>query len=80
MAPTVHLSCLLALLVAGLAQGIKGSLRGQVSVPNFLPCLGLTLAETGLCSYFSEGATETKGMIHMLRPTQGEKRVNRLLP
>ncbi|KAM7226248.1 hypothetical protein CapIbe_022393 [Capra ibex] len=29
MAPTVHLSCLLALLVAGLAQGIKGSLRGQ---------------------------------------------------
>uniref|UniRef100_A0A8B9Y9H9 Cathepsin W n=1 Tax=Bos mutus grunniens TaxID=30521 RepID=A0A8B9Y9H9_BOSMU len=29
MAPTVHLSCLLALLVAGLAQGIKDSLRGQ---------------------------------------------------
>ncbi|XP_020762092.1 cathepsin W isoform X1 [Odocoileus virginianus] len=29
MAPTVHLSCLLALLVAGLAQGTKGSLRGQ---------------------------------------------------
>ncbi|KAB0376738.1 hypothetical protein FD755_011182 [Muntiacus reevesi] len=29
MAPTVHLSCLLALLVAALAQGIKGSLRGQ---------------------------------------------------
>ncbi|XP_066108180.1 cathepsin W isoform X2 [Saccopteryx bilineata] len=26
---TVHLSCLLALLVAGLAQGIKGSLRSQ---------------------------------------------------
>ncbi|XP_006216782.1 cathepsin W [Vicugna pacos] len=29
MALTVHLSCLLALLVAGLAQGIKSSLRGQ---------------------------------------------------
>ncbi|XP_019652448.1 cathepsin W isoform X2 [Ailuropoda melanoleuca] len=29
MAPTVYLSCLLALSVAGLAQGIKGSLRNQ---------------------------------------------------
>ncbi|XP_067604398.1 cathepsin W isoform X4 [Pseudorca crassidens] len=29
MSLTVHLSCLLALLVAGLAQGIKSSLRGQ---------------------------------------------------
>ncbi|XP_058382366.1 cathepsin W [Diceros bicornis minor] len=29
MAQTVHLSCLLALLVAGPAQGVKGSLRGQ---------------------------------------------------
>ena len=36
MSLTVHLSYLLALLVAGLAQGIKGSLRGQVSVPNLL--------------------------------------------
>lgn len=29
MTPTVHLSCFLALLVASLAQGIKGSLRSQ---------------------------------------------------
>ncbi|XP_057585638.1 cathepsin W isoform X2 [Hippopotamus amphibius kiboko] len=29
MAPTMHLFCVLALLVAGLAQGIKGSFRGQ---------------------------------------------------
>ncbi|XP_045631695.1 cathepsin W [Ursus americanus] len=29
MAPTVYLSCLLALSVAGLAQGVKGSLRNQ---------------------------------------------------
>lgn len=40
MSLTVHLSYLLALLVAGLAQGIKSSLRGQVSVPSLLPMPG----------------------------------------
>lgn len=63
MAITVYLSCLLVLSMAGLAQGIKSSLRSQVSAPHLLPipflpqipCLGLTLSETTALFPFLRG-------------------------
>lgn len=63
MAITVYLSCLLVLSMAGLAQGIKSSLRSQVSAPHLLPipflpqipCLGFTLSETTASFPFLRG-------------------------
>lgn len=81
MALTFLLSCLLALLVAGLAQGIKDSLRVKVSTHNCSPCpslckphaWGSPLQKQLLCSCFSEGTTETEKVIDMLMLTQGDR-------
>lgn len=67
MAPTVYLSCLLALLVAGLAQHIKDSLWEKVSAALLasyappsarLPPGAHPLRNNWLYSHFSERATE----------------------
>lgn len=79
MALPVHLSCFLALLVAGLAQDIMDSRRGQVSAHNLFPipfllqspCLGLTPSETP-CSHFSGGETEAGEVIDVPKLTQGD--------
>lgn len=71
MALTVHLSCLLVLLVAGLAQGIKDSFRVQVSARNLLPnpsfckphAWGSPPPKQLTCSHFSEGAVEAGEVI-----------------
>lgn len=75
MAPTVYLSCLLALSVAGLAQGVKGSLRNQVSAPPLCfprsslsntHAWGSPFQKQLPYSHFSERATEAGEVIDVL--------------